>query len=394
MTSPVDTSVKYFHSAMPGAPVLNGTAGSVIAILDACLVNGFGLKTADSLVVTNSVATLNIASGHSAEVDAVVLVSGATPAALNGEQKVTATTGTTISFATSGLANQTATGTITVKLAPANWSKAFSGTNLAGYKSTDVAATGCLLRVDDTGTRTCRVLGYETMSDINTGTGMFPTTVQHSGGGYWSKSYTADATARAWMLVSDGRLFYFGREYYNTSYAGGYELTAFGDIASTKAGDVYGCMLSGIPSDYSGGQPSSSDNLMACYGNAAELYLPRSYTAVGGSCQMRKNFAMLSPNSSAWSGYVGAAPSYPNPCDGGLYLAPLLLIEDGSKAFRGTATGFYCCSQYVASRQFSARDTMKGVTSLSGRTLKVITSYADGCGTSPAFFDITGPWSR
>lgn len=38
-----DTSVKYLHSAMPGAPVLSGTAGSLISVLDACLVNGLSL---------------------------------------------------------------------------------------------------------------------------------------------------------------------------------------------------------------------------------------------------------------------------------------------------------------------------------------------------------------
>ena len=33
------TGVKYFHSELPGAPVLSGTAGSLQAVLDACLVN-------------------------------------------------------------------------------------------------------------------------------------------------------------------------------------------------------------------------------------------------------------------------------------------------------------------------------------------------------------------
>ena len=57
------TSVKYFHSELPGAPVLSGTAGSRIAVLDACLVNGWGLLTkrlgsriqivGDDLFVTN-----------------------------------------------------------------------------------------------------------------------------------------------------------------------------------------------------------------------------------------------------------------------------------------------------------------------------------------------------
>ena len=35
------TAVKWAVSSMPGAPTLNGTAGSMIAVLDACLVSGF-----------------------------------------------------------------------------------------------------------------------------------------------------------------------------------------------------------------------------------------------------------------------------------------------------------------------------------------------------------------
>ena len=32
-----DTTVKFFHSEMPGSPVLSGTPGSLIAVLDAVL---------------------------------------------------------------------------------------------------------------------------------------------------------------------------------------------------------------------------------------------------------------------------------------------------------------------------------------------------------------------
>lgn len=46
MASPVDTSVKFYREDFPGAPVLNGVAGSLIALLDACLCTGFGLRSA------------------------------------------------------------------------------------------------------------------------------------------------------------------------------------------------------------------------------------------------------------------------------------------------------------------------------------------------------------
>ena len=76
-----DTSVKYFHSEMPGAPVMSGTAGSRIAVLDACLVDGWGLLTASSVVVAAGVATATFPTSHAFEPRTVALVAGAGAAA-------------------------------------------------------------------------------------------------------------------------------------------------------------------------------------------------------------------------------------------------------------------------------------------------------------------------
>lgn len=395
MTSPVDTSVKYFHSAMPGAPVLSGTAGALIAILDACLVNGFGLKTVDSLVVSNNVATLTIASGHSAEIGSVILVAGATPAALNGEQKITAVTGTSASFATSDITNQTATGTISMKIAPVGWAKAFSGTNLAAYKPSDPTATGALLRVDDTGTKTARVVGYETMTDINTGTGPFPTAAQRTGGSYWTKSNAADATARGWMIAADSKFIYFAREFYSTSYPGTYELTVFGDSIPTKSGDPFCAQISGAASDRSGSAPGNyAENYSGGDGGtAAEVYMPRAYTGLGTAAQMIKSFPTVASDntSTRYSGAVTGGMPFPNRPDGGLYLVPHYLSEYVGKDVRAISPGYYCCPQNVPVGQFASRDYVTGIVSLPGKTLRAVLSY-DNSHSAVSFFDITGPW--
>ena len=75
----MSTSVKHFRSNMTGAPTLNGVAGALIGVLDACLVNGFNLKTIDSLAVAAGVATASVGGGHGYEPDTVVLIAGATP---------------------------------------------------------------------------------------------------------------------------------------------------------------------------------------------------------------------------------------------------------------------------------------------------------------------------
>lgn len=84
--------VKYFHSAMRGAPVVSGTAGTMISLLDACLITGFGTVTLTGLNVSGGVASATVSAGSSFEAGAVVLLAGATPDALNGEARVLSAT--------------------------------------------------------------------------------------------------------------------------------------------------------------------------------------------------------------------------------------------------------------------------------------------------------------
>ena len=209
MASVVDTSVKNFNSTMSGAPALSGTVGTLVALLDALLVNGFDVKTATGLTVSGGVASMAFTGSHSAQLDTVISIAGITGtyASLNGEQKVTAVAAGVVRFATT-LPDGAASGTITFKMAPAGFEKPFAKPNVGVYRSLDPASTRMLLRVDDTGAQVARVVGYEAMSDVDTGVGVFPTAAQIAGGGYWSKSTQASAAAVGWNLVADGRTFY------------------------------------------------------------------------------------------------------------------------------------------------------------------------------------------
>ena len=382
-----DTSVKFFHSEMPGAPTLNGLAGSLINVLNACLINGFGLKNVDTCTVTGGVAKLNISTGHSAVVGSVILVAGATPAALNGEQRVTATTTTSISFATS-VTDQSATGAITVKQAPAGWVSPFVGTNIATYKSPDLAATGCVLRVDDTAKRYSRVVGYEAMTDINTGTGQFPTTAQRSGGSYWSKSSTADSVTRSWRLFADGGALYLCVSP-SASYPMWCELVVFGDIVPAKSGDAYACVISGADSDMSTGSAQSYANGLYSAPALANIFTPRAYTGVSSSQQMVRRFTSLISNTDIYSG--GDDVPFPNPADGGLYLTPFNIFDGADKTYRGYLPGLSAVPQKILDSTFVSGDIVNGTGNSVGRKLLAISmSYSNLSAT--AFIDVTGPW--
>ena len=389
MASPVDTTVKHYRSDMPGAPVLNGVAGSKISQLDACLVTGYGLKAATSLVVAGGIATLTFAGGASAAwPEAVILVAGASNAALNGEQKVLTTNAATVTFATAE-ADGTDAGTVTFKIAPAGWEKVYSKTNVAVFRSLHPESTKMFLRVDDTNAQFVRVVGYETMSEVDTGAGAFPTAVQQAGGGYWAKSDVTSAAAVAWILASDGRFFFDspapgshrGMAFQNCF------LRGFGDfIPKNPTGDVYLCGL-----NY-----SAVANAATTYDGALDndatprAALARGFTGLGAAVVVRR-----------WA-YTGIANSgrdttlgdFPSPIDGSLILSDQYVGE--TAAPRGDIPGHKYCPQTKVWDSFKMFDLL----AFHGR--KYITSSSSGnnassssssvSSTGASFIDITGPW--
>ena len=66
--------VKYLHSGMRGAPVLTGQAGTLVALLHAALVTGFGMVTALSASVAAGTATVQFNAGQSFDVGDIVVV--------------------------------------------------------------------------------------------------------------------------------------------------------------------------------------------------------------------------------------------------------------------------------------------------------------------------------
>lgn len=390
------TTVKYFHSSMPGAPVLSGTAGALIAVLDACLVDGFGLKTADSVVVSGGIATATFSTGHSFEPDAIALAAGATPSGLNGEKRVLSTTTNALTFDATGIADGAATGTITFKLAPAGWEKAYSGTNLGVYRSLSPQALGggLYLRVNDNFTRSARVVGYESMSDADTGSGAFPTQVQMPGGGYWVKSNAESATAVPYLLVSDGRAFYLhvqAGKVTNASANGGVT-RGFGDLAPRRpSGDAYAVFL-----NYT--SLASPDvqhyggvcNPQGVTGNAT----PREYT--GLSSAVLRNIRTYC-GASTVSGADTTLGSFPSNVSGELFLSKLY-YPDSVGAPRADLPGVIYNPQSGSGSGISTFDKIPGTGEFEGRTLICVnpsitpSNVAWGASSALALFDITGPW--
>lgn len=384
-----DVSVKHFHSALPGAPVLNGQAGSLIAVLDSCLVNGFGSQLVSSAAVAGGVATYTVNTGHAFAPDVIALVDGATPAALNGQARVLSTTATTVQVDATGVPDGAVTGTVTIKLAPAGWTKVFSGTNLAVYRTPDVEATRMFLRVDDTSGRNARVVGYESMTDVNTGAGAFPAAAQISGGGYWPKADSTSASARAWTIVADIRTFRLHMHTTASSPGVAGSVWHFGDFDSVRSGDPYACALFCAASDQSS---SSAVQSGACeFLNGANAYIPRSYVMISGSVAIAHTGEALVSNSNAGTVAVNV-PTYPNYADNALVLMRKVLVEPAA-SLRGRLRGLWLPMQNCHAA-FAWRDKVSGQGALVGRKLMAIKcgGPASTVSAGVVFEDITGPW--
>lgn len=398
MASPVDTSVKFFTDDMAGAPAISGTAGALISVLDACLVNGFGSKSATSVTVAGGIVTIAFSGGASAAAaQCVILVEGATGAwtDLNGEQKVLSANTTTVTFAT-GLGDGTATGAIAFKIAPLGWTKVYSGTNKAVYKPSDVEATSALLRVDDTGTTVARVRMYEAMSDIDTGTNPTPTDAKLSGGLYWWKSDGANATAKKYTIFGDSRNVYLGMAPYQTGADNPiHTVHAFGDLDSYKSGDAYcGFLLGDIttPTNQVNGNVFAQDA-----DNNESVHIVRSHTGLGVSVTASRR--ALVGTASSGSGNDSRLGTFPNAANNGLYLSRMVV---GQRLFsnngpRGLIPGvLYVPQTSTNGGVFPRGSILSGTGEYAGKKIYAIPQAMSALSTATndyvAFFDVTGPW--
>lgn len=388
----MSTSVKVFASTDPGALVLSGTAGALSTLLKTYLVDGRGSGAVATLTVAAGIATATYGSGHPFVVGSVGEFAGATPTGLNGQKRILSVATNSVTFDATGVADGAATGSITSKLASAGWQQVFSATNVTCLKPTVVEATGCVLRIDDTGTTNARVRAYEAMTDASTGVGPTPLESQLAGGLYWPKSSVANATARPWIGIADGRGVYLAGD---PTGNGRYTLTYSGDIASLKSGDAYGYLLTGNQSD----QATATTVPDGCVGYSHRsartgAYLVRSHTAIGQSTAVQRLGSHH--NGSTADVYAGTAGysvgTYPNGPNNGLMTGALELFATG---IRGTLPGLLHPVQDCGNA-FATGAIVDGTDDLAGRRLLAIrTAPPSGAAVAgTVFIDISGPWER
>lgn len=295
-----------FSSTDAGAPTLSGTTGDLVNLLDKLLVDGYNSQTI-TITRSGTTATANCTS-HGFVTGQRVVVSGADQADYNIEAPITVSDANNFTYEVANSPTTPATGTITAKVAPLGWTLSYTATNKRAWR-TPSGTNQFYLRVTDDGTGSAaygRAIGYETMSDIDTGTGPFPTEALLSGGGWVHKSTTATSTTRFWYCVSDKKLFTIVVKIDGTYYM---RLLGFGDFESIVSGDAYNtCIYLSTNSFYSSDPGVAYVTSIGITGVGGVYYARDGYGSAGA---IRGNF--LNPGLGGSSKAFGAGGSYPYP---------------------------------------------------------------------------------
>ena len=178
------TDIKFYVHSNNNAPQLQNAFGSMIGVLDACLVNGISLGLVSSLTTIGTTVTAVFSTAHNLIQYQVFKIVGANQAEYNGEHRIlTVPNATSVTFELgSAPSTTTATGIITASLPPLGWEKPFSSANAAGggkaaYRSKNMLLPSRpFLRVVDeldpvytaTYAKYAKVGIVEDMTDINT----------------------------------------------------------------------------------------------------------------------------------------------------------------------------------------------------------------------------------
>lgn len=409
--------VKFMSSRRSaGAPVLNGTTGSMVTLLKACLVNGFNSKSVISLSVAGTVATLQV-TGHGFLEDEVVLLSGWNEPVFNGEFRVKAgplTDSFTIDVGSGAPASGSGAGSVCY--APLGWEETFTNdSSKSVFRSKDVTGTRYSLRVvDDGSSATTRNGGarnaYFGMCEKVVGLDTFDRQRQAS----VQKSQTADTTARPWFIVGDGKRFYLGVEW-SAAFPGLNYVYFFGDFTSYRAADAHNCLCVGLSSCYGADTDDpglttyntyeSAYYLDACMGadftftKPTGMFLGRGYHQFGSFVEAMSivgvggGYNRLRMSAGGWSP-AGANPvPFPNPVDNSVIVTgPMFVQENTNLAIRGVLNGLYLPLHQIrpVNDVFPKVNVGGSMRNMYVAQMSALTSGYTVRGQLA--FDVTGPW--
>lgn len=311
-------------STMAGAPQMTGSNGTVNAVLNACLVNGFNVQSVTSATAIGGLVTFNFPSAPGFGALDTVTVAGADNSAVNGQKRVQSAGSNQVLINMPGVPDGAVSGTITLKFSPLGWTRPYSGSNLGVYRQGGSSSTKRYLRCSDAAVASTSYVdyrGYEAMTAVSAGTGPFPTSAQAPSA--VQIYYPASGSTNAWMLLGTPRAFVLVISSSAGSLDAACRVFFFGDAArAAKPGDTYTAMI--VAGE---GWPTSG------------VYMPRAHTGSPGAISAAM-WSIAGPN------VVSIGAAYPCVASGGLNLADApAVVEQASLVLRGFIPGMLATVQ-------------------------------------------------
>lgn len=403
-----DTSVKHFRWDSPDAPVLTGKNGRLIDVLDACLVNGFASRAADSITIDSEIATVSLSAGNPYEQHIVITITGASIAGLNGEWRIDSASGSAFTFFCPGLANGVASGA-TIKRTSAGWARPFSGTNVAIYQPIAPDALQLYLQVDDSIAQSdkANVRGYGVAAAVDVVSDPFPTFEQSALGSYFvKKSSNTTDDPRPWVVVADDKLFYLFVAWNSAGASyNWWNANVFGDLIPVINGSTGHCCIG-----FSAGEPSwpgyASSVALLQNDDYQYVYRGQNQSGVMGVTQDSLAPAKFSGLSIIFAsagtyppGSIYSGVAYPSPNNRIDVLAPIY-VKKGTYGITPSDIGIWGVQPgRAAPLQHSLPYATSGAlkmpmifSSTEGKTFLAL--QVGGVGPEPGsmFIDVSGPW--
>ena len=373
------TDIKFYVHSNNNAPQLQNAYGSMIGVLDACLVNGVSLGLVSTLTAVGTTVTAVFSNAHNLMQYQVLKITGANQAEYNGEHRIlTVPNATSVTFQLASAPSvTTATGSITASLPPLGWEKPFSSTNVNGggkaaYRSKNtLLPSRPFLRVVDeldpaynaSYAKYAKVGIVEDMTDIDTligiqapydsanpnknwvGTGSGASVF--NGWAKWHYARSAVPTTsvsdtgapttgnRAWVIVGNKDWFYI----FNSTVASNTDLLSygFGSFESALNTDSANTFLS---CTYTYVNASATlhpgDTTALTRGTQNSLLLQRKYDMTGVPSTARISTIAFANFAETTTGTAATVTSYA----GNIPFAPTFIFETGS-IYRGMIPNLY-----------------------------------------------------
>ena len=396
----LDTSVKFYHNKMFGAPALRGNPGSLAAVLEFALNTGSSDIAVTSITVSSGIATVQTAVDHKAISKQVILLKNSSSILLNREFKISSVVDArTFIIKVQGVQDGVYSNLV-MSFPGAGFDKIKVGNKIA-FRSQNPLSTKHWCQINDSESVVSEMSGFESLTDIDSGTVQFSPDLKYL---FKQGNNKYDL---GWVVISDGQTVYIGTEQLpaiNTGlpYSFGYCLGGFGDIISYRDQDKYHFFVRGITSvHYTTGNnfPNypESGQLSLCTSQDISnpypipLQLARSYNEIALNVRCT-TYAMQFGDGGSSKHYSGSSYSvipFPDAL-GNVHFANIYLYEQVTKKPRGKLPGLKFCLNAVGSQLHTYGDELVFINNIDNDIERTYLGlkWKDGV----QFVDITGPW--